>query len=110
MMFRKIRNKIGQFINHLFLALNRWEGRNLNEISQLPLDVDAYAHTRHVKRTEYYMGMELEDRLMARIDILHNLIRHCEQTPYDDTHMLTVWIPALRATERKLNALRTSRS
>lgn len=105
-MFRKTRNKISQSLNRMFLNLNRWQGRKLNEVTMIPVDVEAYNFERHAKRTQYHRGQELEDHLIERAGSIKAIIKHCEQTPYEDTHMLAVWVPALQATERKLSELR----
>ena len=105
MMFRKTRNKVSQSLNRMFLNLNRWQGRKLNEVTLVPINAETYNFERHAKRTLYHQGQELEDHLIEQIGSIKTIIKHCEQTPYEDTHMLAVWMPALRDTERKLSEL-----
>jgi len=90
----------------MLLNLNRWQGRKINEMIMHPIDSETYNFEHHAKRTEYYMGQELEDQLLERIGSIKSIIQHFERSPYEDTHMLAVWVPALRATERKLSELR----
>lgn len=100
-MFKQTRNKISQSLNRMFLDLNRWQGLMLSEITMIPINAETYNFERHAKRTKYHMGQELEDHLIERIGSIKAIIQQHEQA-CDDSHMLAVWIPALRATERKL--------
>lgn len=96
-------------LNQMFLNFNRWQGRKINEATMHPVDTDTYNFERQARRTEYYMGQELEDRLIERAGSIKAIIQHHEQTPYEDTHMLAVWVPALRATERRLSELQLAK-
>lgn len=96
-------------LNQMFLNFNRWQGRKINEATMLPIDTEVYNFERPARRTQYHAGQELEDHLIERIGSIKSIIRHCEQTPYEDAHMLAVWVPALRATERKLSELQNSK-
>lgn len=105
-MFSKTKARVSEYFNRMFLNLNRWQGRKINEATMLPIDTEVYNFERPARRTQYHAGQELEDHLIERAGTIKRIIRHCEQTPYEDAHMLAVWVPALRATERKLSELR----
>lgn len=96
------------FLNQMFLNFNRWQGRKINESTMNPVDVDTYNFERQAHRTEYHAGQELEDHLIERAGSIKAIIKHHEQSPHNDTHMLAVWVPALRATERRLSELRSA--
>lgn len=108
-MFNKVRKRLSESLNMMFLNFNRWQGRKFSEMSMLTIDPQAYNFERHAHRQEFYMGKELEDHLIERAAVIKSIILHFEQGTCEDAHMLAVWVSALRATERKLSELRDSK-
>lgn len=109
MLLKQIQDSIAQSLNEMFLNFNRWQGYWVREFIMIPIDTEVYNFEHHARHTEYYMCQELEERLLERIGIINSIISHCEQGSHDDLHMLAVWVPALRDTERKLADLQNSK-